>query len=57
MVGEWEDSKNVFINEPSQQNAIKDEFKNQLDKVNAGSITAEEAAKNVFDFANDAFTR
>lgn len=57
MVGDWKDSKNVFINEPSQQNEIKDEFKNQLDKVNAGEITAEEAAENVFDFSNEAFTR
>ena len=57
MVGAWEDSKNVFINEPSQQNAIKDEFKNQLDKVNSGEIDAKQAAQNVFDFANDAFTR
>ena len=57
MVGAWEDSKDVFLNEPSQQNAIKDEVKNQLDKVNAGEVTAEEAAKNIFDFANAAFTR
>lgn len=57
MVGNWEDSKNVFINEPSQQAAIRDEFKSQLDRVNAGEITAEEAAQNVFDFATDAFSR
>ncbi len=57
MVGAWEDSKNVFINEPSQQNAIKDEFKSQLDKVNAGEIDAKQAAQNVFDFATAAFSR
>ena len=57
MVGGWEDSKNVFINEPSQQAAIKDEFKSQLDKVHAGEITAQQAAQNVFDFATDAFSR
>lgn len=57
MVGSWEDSKNVFINEPSEQNAIKDEFKSQLDRVNAGQITAAEAAQNVFDFATAAFSR
>lgn len=56
-VGSWEDSKNVFINEPSQQNAIKDEFKSQLDRVNAGELTAQEAAQNVFDFATSAFSR
>lgn len=57
MVGSWEDSKDVFINEPSQQNEIKDEFKNQLDRVNAGQLTAQQAAQNVFDFANKAFAR
>ena len=56
-VGAWEDSKNVFINEPSQQAEIKDEFNSTLDKVNAGSMTAQDAAKHVFDFANEAFSR
>lgn len=56
-VGSSKDSKEVFINEPTQQNAIKDEFKNQMDRVNAGEVTAQEAAQKVFDFANDAFTR
>lgn len=57
MIGGWEDSKHVFINEPSQQVAIKDEFKSQLDKVNAGELTPQQAAQNVFDFATEAFTR
>lgn len=57
MVGSRKDSKDVFINEPSQQNAIKDEFKNQMDRVNAGEVTAQEAAQNVFDFATDSFKR
>lgn len=57
MVGAWEDSKNVFINEPSQQQAIKDEYLSQLDRVNAGELTAQEAAQKVFDFATDAFSR
>lgn len=56
-IGAWEDSKHVFINEPSQQNAIKDEFKSQLDRVNAGQVTAQEAAQSVYDFAMDAFSR
>jgi multiple sugar transport system substrate-binding protein len=56
-VGSWKESKDVFINEPSQQNAIKDEFKNQMDRVNAGEITAQDAAKNVFDFATNSFKR
>ena len=56
-VGEWEDAKDVFLNEPAQQNAIGDELKSQLDRVNAGEITAQEAAQNVFDFASDSFLR
>lgn len=56
-VGSWEDSKDVFLNEPSPQNAIKDELKSQIDKVIDGQVTAQEAAQNVFDFATDAFQR
>lgn len=56
-VGSREDSKYVFTNEPSQQGAISDELRSQMDRVNAGGITVEQAAKNVFDFAADAFTR
>lgn len=57
MVGSWEDSKNVWINEPSQQTAIRDEFKSQLDKVNTGQLTPMQAAQNVFDFATNEFNR
>lgn len=56
-VGGWEDTKDVFLNEPAQQSAIDDEFKSQMDRVNAGEITAQQAAQNVFDFANDVLSR
>lgn len=56
-IGGWEDTKDVLLNEPTQQSAIKDELKSQLDRVNAGEITAQEAAQNVFDFANTSFSR
>lgn len=56
-VGSWKESKDVFINEPTQQNAIRDELKNQMDRVNAGEIDAQEAAENVFDFAENSFKR
>ena len=56
-VGEWEDAKDVLLNEPASQREIEDEFKNQLDRVNAGEITPQEAAQNVFDYANEALSR
>lgn len=56
-IGSWEDTKNVFLNEPASQKAINDEFRNQLDKVNAGEVTAQEAAQNVFDYAIATFSR